>query len=478
MKTLLILIVTVVAIFANSSIKSIDIFKNREFINQKIDTKQKSIKLLSLVKLEDIKFLMDEGCSLKAIDIDSKNFQDDQLSIEIKKLENEISKKRNRVKALNSNISFLEKSSFSKVENISSLKEASSFIKEEVLSSYNEIKNLEDRIDKDKQELSKLIQKRDNSSYTVLNYDVSCGGEVLVNYPIKELEKRSIFDINYSSKDKKLELTNQLFIKHSLGEDLKNIDINLYTYNYIDMVKPYKFVPEYLDVSEKKVNRVYNESMVSSTLPIVKAKLAVKPSYDYFEGTTKSFFRASNVNLDAGKENRVVFANDIYSAKSSIEIDGYSMSQAFYRVDFKSNKLYGVLNANLYLDGVYVGKNSFDNIKKDALSSIYFGNSKLIEIKKELMKDIKEEPFFSINRLKTEKVWNYTITNRSKTSEKIVLLDRVPVSKHEDIKVKLIGKTKESKLGKDGKITFEFKLDTKESKSINFGYEIDKPTVK
>ncbi len=212
---------------------------------------------------------------------------------------------------------------------------------------------------------------------------------------------------------------------------------------------------------------------------LMKATRVLKtPAYDYYEDTTKSFFKASNITLSSGKENKVLFAKDSYKASKSLEIDGYSMSQAFYKVDFKSKKLYGITNANLYLDGTYIGKTTLKEIQKNKESSIYFGANRFVDIKKELVKDMKEEPFFSINKTKTQKIWNYEIKNSSKQTQKIVLLERVLVSKHEDIKVKLIGKSKESKMEKNGKIYFEFDLNPNESKTVNFGYEIEKPTKK
>ncbi len=39
------------------------------------------------------------------------------------------------------------------------------------------------------------------------------------------------------------------------------------------------------------------------------------------------------------KKTEVVFAKDTYKANDSLVIDGYSASQAFYKVKFKSKKI-------------------------------------------------------------------------------------------------------------------------------------------
>ncbi|WP_320033454.1 DUF4139 domain-containing protein [Halarcobacter sp.] len=472
------LLATTSLVFANNSIKSLDIFKNKSFVNQSLDSNKNSLNLLGVVSLENIRFLMDSSCKVNSFDIEIEDYENDKLSTDINNLEEKINKKENEIKALNSNISFLEKSNLSSLKDLKVLEKTSSYITEQILKDYNKIYSLENQIKKDKEELQELNKKRINSKYTKLNYDIACKDKVIVNYPIYTLKKQALYDINYDTDKKNLELKNQLYITQSSGMDLKDIDINLYTYNYINQIKPYNFVPEYLDL-EPKQEIAYAKAMNDMQPVMMKsARVLKKPTFEYLEDNTKSFFKASHIDLISGKENKVLFANDIYKADDILEIDGYSQSQAFFKVNFKSKKLYGISNANLYLDGTYVGKSNLDEIKKDKDSSIYFSTNRFIDIEKKLLKDLKEEPFFSVNKIKTEKIWEYKITNNSNVAQKIVLLERVPVSKHEDIKVKLIGKSKETKLEKNGKIYFEFNLEPKETKEINFGYEIEKPNKK
>lgn len=477
MKLITFLLFSVACVFANGNIKSLDIYLNKSFINQNLNLSKKSEKLLGEVRLEDLKFTLDESCKINSFNIETKNYENDQLSEDIEKLSQKINFEENQIKALKSEISFLEKNNLSNIEKVSILQKSSAFVKKQILEDYNEIYNLSNQIKKDKQALDKLTQKRTNTKYTKLDYDISCKKPAFITYPIYNLQKKSLYEVSYDSKKEEIELKNLLYITQSSGEDLKNIAINLYTYNYINQIKPNPFIPEYLDFAEK--HDAVTEAANGIKPMLMKATRVLKtPAYDYYEDTTKSFFKASNITLLSGKENKVLFAKDSYKASKSLEIDGYSMSQAFYKVDFKSKKLYGITNANLYLDGTYIGKTTLKELQKNKKSSIYFGANRFIDIKKELVKDMKEEPFFSINKTKTQKIWNYEIKNSSKQTQKIVLLERVPVSKHEDIKVKLIGESKENKMEKNGKIYFEFDLNPNESKTVNFGYEIEKPTKK
>ena len=470
------------SLFASVEISSIDIFSNKIFVNQKISTEKSSVELLGQVRLEDIKFNQNSSCEIKNTELNYENFENDDLSLELEKLQKEINSKENEIKSLKSNIAFLERTSLNNISSSKSLKDTSSFIKNEIMNNYNLIYEFEIYLKHKKEELNNLLRKRTNLKFTKLEYDISCNSSnvIMISYPFYNLQRNGFYEINYDSKKKQIDIKNLNFLTQSSGVDFKNIDINLYTYNYTNQLKPNIFRPEYLDLYEVKPV-AYEVSAMMDSMPMkskARAKVSSSPSFAYIEDTTKSFFKASNINLLSGKKTEVIFSKDTYKADDSLEIDAYSSSQAFFKVDFKSKKLYGILNAKLYLDDIYMGRTNLKEIKKDKKSSIYFGTNRFIDVKKELIKDMKEEAFFSLNKLKTQKEWNFKITNNQNRKQKITLLEKLPVSKHEDIKVEIISKTKEKKIDKNGKIYFEFELDANETKEINFAYEIEKPTKK
>ncbi len=489
-KIALMLICIAGALFANTQIKSLDIFTNKTFVTQEISATSNSVDLLSKVALEDIKFILNEDCKTNNIELKYINFENDNLTLKIEKLKEEINQKQNQIKALNSNLSFLEKTSITSISSANDLKNTSLFIKQEILQNHNKIYKINKDFDKLNQDLSLLLYKRANSTFSRLNYDISCSKtkNLMISYSFYNMSKDGSYEINYNSKQKELDIKNSSFIMQSSGVNFKNIDINLYTYNFIQQLKPNKFYPRYLGLYPKKYSKI-SKSISESDDIVMEADIAMdaeeskglirgKPSFQYMEGTTKSFFKASNIDLISGKKTEVLFAKDTYKATHSLDIDGYSRAEAFYKVNFESKKLYGVLNSKLYLDGVYIGKSYQNEIKKDKQSSIFFGTNGFVDVKKELIKDMKEEPFFSINKLKSQKLWRYTIINNNTKAQTLTLLERVPVSKHEDIKVKLIGKTKYTKLDEKGKISFDFELKPKEEKIIEFGYEVETPNKK
>ncbi len=482
-KKILLVTMLFTSMYANVDIKSIDIFSNKTFVNQKIDLTKTNVDLIGQVNLEDIRFTLNDTCQVIDSNVNQVSFKKDGLSKKIEDLKDSISNKNNIVKSLKSNISFLEEISISSKKKKKNLQEISKDIKKDKIYTHNNKKKNQKELRKDNENLNKLIKRRSNSKFTKLDYNISCNksSKIIISYPINNLSRNSFYDINYDSKTKNINIKNSAFITQSSGVDFKKIDINLYTYNFIYQLRPNIFRPKYLDIyPDHPIAYAESQVMMDSVSLRKKTKSysLKKTNISYIEDTTRSFFKASNVNLLSGKKTEVLFSKDEYKAKDSLQIDGYSKSQAFYKVDFKSKKLYGILNSKLYLDDIYIGRSHINEIKKDKKSAIFFGTNRFIDIKKELLKDMKEEPFFSLNKVKTQKLWKYIVTNNHSNTQNITLLEKVPISKHEDIKVKLIGETKEFKLEKNGKIYYNFILKPNENKIIEFGYEIEKPIKK
>ena len=478
-------IVLSVVSHANINVQSLDIYKNRTFINQELNTAVSSVDLIGKVRFEDIRFLNNGECKVSNVSVISENYSSDTLSSKIQEYKQKIAFKTNEITSVKNILEHLSSIKFEKeAVNLKNIKEVSTYTQKEIEANYNLIYKLQLELTKYNQELSQLTNKKNTSVYSKLNYNAICSNDskLLVSYPTYNINKNSFYEINVNSKAKTLELKNKSFLTQSSGFDFENININLYTYNYSNAVKPQVFRANYLDIKKpvlrKKVQA--DVAMMEMAAPQMMKSNSVRavPSFSYNETTTKAFFKASNIDLKSGVKNAVTFSNDKFKTKSKIEIDAYSTSNAFYKVNFKSDKLYSTQNTKLYLDGTFVGQSYIKEIKKDKDTSLYLGLDSFIDVKKDLIKDMKEEPFFSMSKIKTEKSWKYTITNNSNEEKTITLVERIPVSKHEDIKVSLISNTNYTKKEDNGKISYDIVLKPGSKTTFDFGYIVEKPYKK
>lgn len=471
--------------FANINVQSLNIYKNKTFINQELDTSLNSVDLIGKVRFEDIRFLNNDNCKVSNVSVLSENYSSDTLSSKIEEYKQKIAFKTNEITSVQNILQHLSSIKFEKdAVNLKNIKEVSTYAQKEIEGNYNLLYKLQLELTKYKQELKDLTNKKNSSVYSKLNYDATCtsSSKLLVSYPTFNIGKNSFYEINVNSKEKNLEIKNKSFITQSSGYDFKNIDINLYTYNYSNAVKPQVFRPKYLDVKQAILRKSIqaDATMMEMSAPKMMKSNSVRavPTFSYNETTTKAFFKASHIDLLSGVNNAVTFSNDKFKTKSKIEIDGYSSSNAFYKVDFKSDKLYSTQNTKLYLDGTYVGQSYINQIKKDTDTSLYLGSDSFIDVKKDLVKDMKEKPFFSMSKIKTEKSWKYTISNNSNEEKKITLVERIPVSKHEDIKVELISNTNYTKKEDNGKVSYDIILKPSSKITLDFGYIVEKPYKK
>ena len=197
---------------------------------------------------------------------------------------------------------------------------------------------------------------------------------------------------------------------------------------------------------------------------------------------------ALNVNFDIdmpydvptnGKEQtatlQVVDANTLYQhyAVPKLDADAYLLAQL---PDWeKLNLLPG--EANIILEGVYVGKTFIDpNATADTLN-LTLGHDKRVVIKREKLTDFSSVKFLGSNKLQK---FTYEITVKNNKSETINLLlkDQYPLSTNKDIEVELT-ESADAEINKDlGVLNWKLSLAPNETKKIRFSYSIKYPKDK
>jgi uncharacterized protein (TIGR02231 family) len=93
--------------------------------------------------------------------------------------------------------------------------------------------------------------------------------------------------------------------------------------------------------------------------------------------------------------------------------------------------------ANIYFENSFVGNSSINPSTTNDTLSISLGRDQSINVTREVIKDYSEDKFLSSNIERTF-AYEIKIKNNKKSSEKITVEDQIPLSKNEDIVVKLI----------------------------------------
>lgn len=187
-----------------------------------------------------------------------------------------------------------------------------------------------------------------------------------------------------------------------------------------------------------------------------------------------------NINFDIdipydvptnGKEQtatlQTIDANSLYTHVAIPKIDNNAYMVAKLPGWEKLNLLPG--EANIILEGAYVGKTYISPDKVSDSLDITLGNDKRVVIYRKKLEDFSSVKFLGSNKLQ-KFTYEITVKNNKKEPVNIVLKDQYPLSTNKDIEVELI-ETSNAAVDKDnGSLTWQLALSPNESKTVRFSY--------
>jgi uncharacterized protein (TIGR02231 family) len=135
---------------------------------------------------------------------------------------------------------------------------------------------------------------------------------------------------------------------------------------------------------------------------------------------------------------------------------------------------------SLFRDGTFVGTGRLPILSPGEEHELGFGIDDLVRVRHAISEEIRGETgLISTSRTDSR---NFVISVKSMHERTIALavLDQVPVSANQDIKVQLTGKTptKQNVDDKRGVMVWEGKLDPDQEQTIEFGYQVSWPSAK
>lgn len=207
------------------------------------------------------------------------------------------------------------------------------------------------------------------------------------------------------------------------------------------------------------------------------ANLAVAP----FEAT---FTVPGRVSVPStGEAKRVVLATDKYEPQLSCRTVPKVDAQAFLYAKLSVAKGTPLLPGQVYLfrDGTFVGTGSLPQLAPGEQHELGFGVDDQVKVRHAILEEKSGESGL-ISSSRTD-VRNYRVTakNMHERAINLVVIDQMPVSLNQEIKVEYTGRTAPAKTNlKDqrGVMAFESKLEPDEEKAFDYGYRISWPAAK
>ncbi len=133
---------------------------------------------------------------------------------------------------------------------------------------------------------------------------------------------------------------------------------------------------------------------------------------------------------------------------------------------------------SLFRDGAFVGTGKLPVLAPGEEHELGFGADDQVRVRHAIVGQTRGETGL-ISSLRTDsRKFRITVKNQHERAVELVVLDQVPISLNEEIKVTLLGPTKPTTRNVDDKrgvIAFESKLESEQERVIEFGYRVTWP---
>jgi uncharacterized protein (TIGR02231 family) len=133
--------------------------------------------------------------------------------------------------------------------------------------------------------------------------------------------------------------------------------------------------------------------------------------------------------------------------------------------------------ANIFFEGAYVGESTIDPSTVSDTLLLSMGRDERINVKRIKLTELCSTKWISTNKKETY-AYETTIRNTKGTAIDIEILDQIPVSRQEDIKVELESSEGAEYTADYGKLLWHLQIPAGQSKKIRLVYNIKYPKDK
>ncbi|MBE0495602.1 MAG: DUF4139 domain-containing protein [Campylobacterales bacterium] len=462
------LLLSSLSLMANTAL--LEIYTNKAFLTQRFDVGSGVFETTLPEFVHNDTLFIRTPCATKEITIGTPTKANTPLQAQIETATQTLQTARQQLLALEAKERLLERVAFTNSSFGDLQKNAEGFttLALETLAAKND---QEEVVNRAQEALDLLTAKHTTSNVKPLSLSLTCNAPSMleIRFEIPNLQANRVNTFTGESVEGRLAVTQSLFVSHTLGEDLNNIALRLYSFGYNHSLTPVPFYPQYVGLPE--------------TLPMMRT-MALKSTAESTQdvaGTpveleSKEAWEASGVTLPSGERTQVVFHQQRVFAQYGVEVDGYGTAMAYMRASFTPETTIEPAMANFVLDGMLLGERSNVQFLAAEEAHIYFGKHDLIDVEKKLVRNFTTESGFGSTKT-TERMWRYTVTNRSSKSQKIDFLERLPLSSHEKVVIKRLGDAPDT-LDAEGKARWNFTLGAGEKRTLEFGYTQSEPIAK
>lgn len=347
-------------------------------------------------------------------------------------------------------------------------------------------KNIE-RIQNQLNELNSQLNKPTNEIVLTVSGKTAGTIEFDLSYLIYDAGWQPIYDVRVDKINSPAQLNYNANVWQNSSIDWKDVDVILSTRNpnannnkpelnpwFIDFARPIAYQKMMKDEAARFVDNLSLQAVSEAAAPsetmadyinVVETQLSVE-----FTPTIKYSIPSDNKPHSVSLQEFNIPAKYEYYVVPKLDNNAFLVA----RLTDWANYYLLPGQANIYFDNSYVGQSYVNPITTKDTLTLSLGRDKNISASRDVLKDYSEDKFLSSN---VERTFGFEIKvkNNKKTAVKIIVEDQIPISKHEDIFVKLIDSSGAVYDRQTGKLKWIVEIEAGKSISKKMVYSVKYP---
>ena len=439
---------------------------------------------------------------------EQRRYLQDQLTL--------LNLQRNFVKSLSTQyLERLTRSQTSQELNLKQLKELLDFVGQQysefskaIAISEKEQKQIDKQLQSLRQQLQQLLVPQPQESFTIIvTLEPSAVGEfeLEVSYVVQQASWVPFYNLRLSATSEKIDISYLAEVKQSSGEDWLGVALTLSTANPgLGGTLPPKLHPWYVDVQHQSLPGQKTKAMAEAntleprgfpvimpypgTVPLPEvaardaelelalAKMATAEAVQQGGVVTLEASSRNNIPSDGATHKATIFNEDYPSRAEYIAIPRL-MSLAHLQTTI-TNPLTGVTllpgKANIFRDNTFIGTTELEKIAPGQEFQLNLGIDEGLKIDRVLVERQVDKKLIG-NYRRTTYAYRLVITNYVEYDAQLTLTEQLPLSRNDQIKIRLTRSTPQIQVGEMGKLEWSLTLPPQSKQELYYQFTVEHP---
>ena len=357
-----------------------------------------------------------------------------------------------------------------------------------------------------RQQLQQLSNSQPQESYSIIitiEPNSACEFELEVSYIVHKATWTPLYDVRFNQTSETLNIGYLAQVKQNTGEDWLGVTLTLSTTKPGVGTQPPNLTPWYIDVQattsgfrtpslSESVN--LPSRAVAATMPFAgttpSAEAMINAGYDYTfaqtptpdvskpgSSVTYKVSSTSYIPSDGVPHKTTIFSED-YPCRAEYIILPRIASLAYLQATV-TNPLTGVTllpgKVNIFIDNTFVGTTKLENIAPGQEFKLNLGVDEGIKIQRNLVeRQVDQNQMSNLGR--TTYAYRQLITNLRECEVKLKLTEQLPISRHDQVKVRLTLSHPEVESGEMGLLVWSLTLPPLSKQELYYQFVVEHPS--